>query len=708
MALIPRPSALNQIRHGTRQISAIDEIKKPLSTKPITQAVSATGNDRAGKLAWIGKAATWLPMKAIPAAGKGIGEAATDFYSLLQIIENPEAGIDPLRPVPRALMGSQIPQKPRSSFGAALMGKQLSSMLKADFDHFWDTDKLETVREVMAARRAYGENSPAFQQASRKLSRQNKAFAQKSLSMSVMGDYMSRYGSWEQFADTLYNRPDKIFVDLADFGAFKALGISKILAKATPNNLKMIVEQTEDALRRQADDYLQDNHIELMNRYMDNSSPRQYRFKPKTLYHGSPELETILEEGRFSKERLGEQTGAASAKEGFFFTDNKTVAQSYGVPSEIEEAAHNEWLIDDLHDQKAEIGDLDDINKEAENLETDIQDSRSLVFNLKSEKREIIEKLRDLQRQHNVTGKDWEEVEKALYEATEYDEALENEVSDLFEFWGDIDEEIAAYDDEIADWQDQLDEANENLRQLERIDEQIDEAQGEQEWAVSEFHNLDTAEVHLIMQNPMIFEQQFYNRSLVNTIREAKAAGHDGVIIKNIYDPMHTIDSQADYKGTHYIVFEPAQIVDANTGLQMGDATDLVGIMNLASGRQLKIPLWTPANVDLPAHVHDAIEKSQANSHLSSFYAAAMLGTPSKKVNGELMTPNDVARTLLDVAPTGPMVPNTLTMSANDRLIYQLVNVRERFPAEVDALLEQYQGMLPQEFADRIQNLPKK
>ena len=64
----------------------------------------------------------------------------------------------------------------------------------------------------------------------------------------------------------------------------------------------------------------------------------------KTLYHGSPSGRDIIEQGYFDIDKLGETTNADSAKMGFFFTDNKLVAEGYtdSAPYDILE------LYDDL------------------------------------------------------------------------------------------------------------------------------------------------------------------------------------------------------------------------------------------------------------------------------------------------------------------------------------------------------------------------
>ncbi len=65
-------------------------------------------------------------------------------------------------------------------------------------------------------------------------------------------------------------------------------------------------------------------------------------------------------------------------------------------------------------------------------------------------------------------------------------------------------------------------------------------------------------EANLIIQNPLITDAS----SPVGSIRRAKELGHDAVIIKNAHSPGGIIS-------THYIVFNPDQIIDTSTQMVM-------------------------------------------------------------------------------------------------------------------------------------------
>ena len=681
MALVPRPSALKKLQGAPE--SPLEELLDPQQQrpKPDAPAVQQLPDNRRKKLDWIGKAAGWvLPMdtwtmkKGIPAVGKVASEAVTDFYNLFNVVEDPTLGIDP------------VTKQPRKNFGGAILARQLFPMLKTDWDTYWDTDKLEGVREMMAAFGAYGPSSKEFLIKSEQVKAQSKALAESSFSVSLVNDYLAHYGSWGKFVDTAQNHPDRLFTDLADLGVLKFLSpkIASILRKSTPDNLVTIVEQTEDALRAEATKYLQDVHPEML----DNTG------NPIKVFHGSPEREAILDEGMFSKEALGDRTGAMSAREGFFFTDNQDVARSYGVDEDTFHDLWDEDTISDLIDEKSQIGDWDEINNQKENWEADIETLSEVLSDLETDKRAVYNEMKELREQHGITTFTWEGVRDALYELEI--EELDNKVSELDSDWDDINDEMGSINDEIKDFRDEIKEAEEQLSELERLDNEIEAHEGIREEALWTVQSLETIEAYLIMRNPMIFEQQVYNESLTDTIRKAKANGHDGVIIKQMYDPYYPLDPTANYVGNHYIVFEPAQIVNAETGLQMGPATDLVSMMNLLSGRQLQMNLFTPEGINLPPQVANAIEKADANSYLASFYAALLLDVPVKKISGEDVTPNDVARYLMEDR-------NTTDKTADAKLLDHLIELRQKYPEQIDNMIEKYKDILPQEFADEIQ-----
>ena len=68
--------------------------------------------------------------------------------------------------------------------------------------------------------------------------------------------------------------------------------------------------------------------------------------------------------------------------------------------------------------------------------------------------------------------------------------------------------------------------------------------------------------------------------SISGEIDLAQSQGHDSLIIKDINDPYTAGDDALNYEpATHYIVFSPNQIINANTGLTMVETQELGGIM---------------------------------------------------------------------------------------------------------------------------------
>ena len=101
-----------------------------------------------------------------------------------------------------------------------------------------------------------------------------------------------------------------------------------------------------------------------------------------------------------------------------------------------------------------------------------------------------------------------------------------------------MDDEIDNFGDELSEIDVERDDvkadiatATDELKQLDDLDEQIGWYEEEMNEALYEFQELPTVNVHLIMQNPMVFEQQSHNHSLAGTMRKAKREGYDGIII---------------------------------------------------------------------------------------------------------------------------------------------------------------------------------
>ena len=228
---------------------------------------------------------------------------------------------------------------------------------------------------------------------------------------------------------------------------------------------------------------------------------------PITVHHGSP---TGSELQAFDPERLGEVTGADSAQQGFFFTDNPRVAETYrGVEGfEADRAGFSETL-DNIRVEQQPDGTFEVANT---NLGR---------FNTQGEAETAAEAAR-----------------RGLAES------------------------LGIYDETISDRQ---------------ADSKVIDA-------------------HLVMKNPLVVTAQDladrYDNSLSRAIEEAKSQGHDGVIFKEIHDPYDVVrlrredygteaeynqgleQQRADLTGTHYVVFDANQIINAETGRTMGETPD--------------------------------------------------------------------------------------------------------------------------------------
>ena len=293
-------------------------------------------------------------------------------------------------------------------------------------------------------------------------------------------------------------------------------------------------------------------------------------------------MEKLLEQGQFSKQALGGRTGADSAKEGFFFTDNKAVARSYGVDEE-NMVIPDQWELDQLLEEKAGIGDWDKINSDKDLWEEQLGNLDASYEELVQEQIEVLNERGQVQAQVDKLEAQYENTPESML----FD--IDTQIDPLLEKLDDLDNEIADFTDEMegidADREDvksDIQGAEDDLKKLEELDDEIKAHEENAENAIYEFQDIDTVDVHLIMQNPMIIGRQESNLSLTRTIRNAKEQGYDGVILKDIHDPYLPLDPSESYIGTHYIVFEPGQIVNAETQLPMGDIPNAITMLNLS------------------------------------------------------------------------------------------------------------------------------
>lgn len=140
------------------------------------------------------------------------------------------------------------------TFGGERTYKALEGGVKRDYKNwkfFFGQERGKAVGAMLKARREYGEESEAFKRASRRivmLDRMNALRGGPGLSQLIMDDFMTRYGSWEKFLDTLENRPDQIITDLAMLPWLKGTKVGRILQRADMENLPETLGMARRAL----------------------------------------------------------------------------------------------------------------------------------------------------------------------------------------------------------------------------------------------------------------------------------------------------------------------------------------------------------------------------------------------------------------------------------------------------------------------------
>ena len=289
---------------------------------------------------------------------------------------------------------------------------------------------------------------------------------------------------------------------------------------------------------------------------------------PIILYHGSPEGAAIEASGTFDPNRLGERTGAQSAKRGFFFTDSPDVADSYADP--YHDLATDAQAPEFLMHQAGEkillmVADLDSLEAAKADIQIERQADGSLIGSYLDTP--------------NVWG-DQQWIRRQL-DPNLTDVQAENVIYDEIE--GEINK-LRAEIDRL-----EREEVEENRR---RAQEQMEAARAKS----------GTVEVHLILKNPLVVSRQdftFTAKGLTDFIEDAQSRGHDGVIFEGMLDPYGVrrpvqmdYETEAEYNAAreeyletytanHYVVFNSNQIINAKTGNRMaptpdGQLTDIV------------------------------------------------------------------------------------------------------------------------------------
>jgi hypothetical protein len=238
-------------------------------------------------------------------------------------------------------------------------------------------------------------------------------------------------------------------------------------------------------------------------------------------FHGLSEGK--LEGDSFDPKRLGNFTGAPSARLGFFFSKSIGTAETYGMPR--------------LRPDVVEI------------IASRLQRAYEPLINAIPEGVQTVGLAQELSYGENAFN-------PYMQEGAETDRiSAENYLPNL----EGLSEAIL---NDVLEMEDDPEVSKRTFQKLLRLEKQ---ANAEVQKVVTEYTNsgehldISTVSVRLRMQNPLVYDQEgaaYRDESYYDIIRRAKQQGHDGVIIKNTYDggPLDDI----------YVVFEPEQIKKAD------------------------------------------------------------------------------------------------------------------------------------------------
>ena len=278
--------------------------------------------------------------------------------------------------------------------------------------------------------------------------------------------------------------------------------------------------QDTSALNQTATEYAAKYHDIIMQHYGtpefrewfgDSKVVDEYGL-PLVVHHGTNAQFEV-----FSKDHLGDTTGAASAKMGFFFAGNEETSKSYtnlrSVFSEYEDKHSYETsrLAQSIRHDKPETYTEQRINE--------LLDKHQSLFE---------------QFQNNI----WQYLDPIDQDFIKTNDDYRNDISSINFEDLDFDEKRKLV--AILQWC-AID-----------IDLYEDVIQHQEEFASNTPRIMD---LYLKIENPFVHDykgESYRDISYAEIISKAKTAGHDGVILKNTYDggPMDNI----------YVVFEPEQI----------------------------------------------------------------------------------------------------------------------------------------------------
>lgn len=244
--------------------------------------------------------------------------------------------------------------------------------------------------------------------------------------------------------------------------------------------------------------------------------------EPKVVYHGSP-----YRFFRFDKARLGQSTGADSAKEGFFFTDNKDLAELFSRYS-LEKLPVSD--VEQLVKDRLQNMSRKELNEAYEAYRNDSPDYQDYADDTGS-----------------PSDREYLEMSGFLRDGISEDEAKRNYVQDSIE-----NKIEGGY-----------------FSDMEEIEEELSSIG-------IEFGNNE--QVFLNIKSPItddIERDYFHNGEDVSpmtpVLQEAKRMGHDGVVFTGV------VENGQKGAATQYVAFEPGQIKSAtdNVGTFDGEQDDI-------------------------------------------------------------------------------------------------------------------------------------
>lgn len=244
--------------------------------------------------------------------------------------------------------------------------------------------------------------------------------------------------------------------------------------------------------------------------------------EPKVVYHGSP-----YRFFRFDKARLGQSTGADSAKEGFFFTDNKDLAELFSRYS-LEKLPVSD--VEQLVKDRLQNMSREELNEAYEAYRNDSPDYQDYADEAGS-----------------PSDREYLEMSGFLRDGISEDEAKRNYVQDSIE-----NKIEGGY-----------------FSDMEEIEEELSSIG-------IEFGNNE--KVFLNIKSPItddIERDYFHNGEDVSpmtpVLQEAKRMGHDGVVFTGV------VENGQKGAANQYVAFEPGQIKSAtdNVGTFDGEQDDI-------------------------------------------------------------------------------------------------------------------------------------